>query len=388
MFVTNKNGMAFHPLDSITDFLLPLNISEINDDIGFKDMQLGKHIDCFENSFPDIEKADVIIIGCNETRGENLHKQNMNAADEVRKQLYRLYSWHNEINIVDAGNVKSGATLQDSYAALKTVIAEFLEYNKRVVILGGSHDLTLAQYGAYTIAEKVIEATCVDAKLNLNIESDMPAENFLMPVLTAQPNYIKHYNHIGFQSYLVHPGMLETIDKLRFDCFRVGHVKENMEEVEPAIRNSDLFSFDIAAIQNSYAPANHISPNGFTGEEACALMQFAGMSSTINTVGIYGYLPAKDVEHLTAKQISQMIWYFLDGMQKSKMEADLNDAESFTEYKLVFAEMQTSFLQSKKTGRWWMQLPSGNYTACSHHDYITASKNEIPERWFRIMERS
>ena len=29
-----------------------------------------------------------------------------------------------------------------------------------------------------------------------------------------------------------------------------------------------------------------------------------------------------------------------------------------------------------------MQLPSGNYTACSHHD-ITASKNEIPERWFQ-----
>lgn len=170
-----QTGMAFHPLDSITDFLLPLNISEINDDIGFKDMQLGKHIDCFENTFPDIKNADVIIIGCNETRGENLQKQPISAANEVRKQLYRLYSWHNEINIADAGNVKTGATLQDSYAALKTVTAEFLEHNKKVIILGGSHDLTLAPYGAYTIAEKVIEATCVDAKLNLNIESDVPA---------------------------------------------------------------------------------------------------------------------------------------------------------------------------------------------------------------------
>ena len=56
-----------------------------------------------------------------------------------------------------------------------------------------------------------------------------------------QPNYLRHYNHIAFQSYYVHPRMLETMDKLRFDCFRVGHVKESIEEMEPVIRNSDLF---------------------------------------------------------------------------------------------------------------------------------------------------
>ena len=115
--------------------------------------------------------------------------------------MYSLYHWHNEISIADAGNIKTGATLQDSYAALKTVVAELLQHGKKVVILGGSHDLTLAQYDVYATAEKIIEATCVDAMIDLNMDSILPAENFLMPLLTGQPNFVRHYNHIGFQVF-------------------------------------------------------------------------------------------------------------------------------------------------------------------------------------------
>ena len=151
----------------------------------------------------------------------------------------------------------------------------------------------------------MIEATCVDALIDLNIDSVNRSDNFLMEMLTDEPNYIGHYNHIGFQSYYVHPHMLETMDKLRFDCFRTGNVKENIEEMEPVIRNSTLFSFDLSAIAHSYAPSNSASPNGFNGEEACTLMRYAGLSPNVDTVGIYGYQPEKDRDHLTAKQISQ-----------------------------------------------------------------------------------
>jgi hypothetical protein len=178
------------------------------------------------------------------------------------------------------------------------------------------------------------------------------------------------------------------MDKLRFDCFRVGNVKENIEEMEPVIRNSNLFSFDISAIAHAYAPANSISPNGFTGEEACALTRYAGLSPNVNTVGIYGYIPEKDRDSLTARQIGQMLWYLLDGKSKGKREAALQDKDAFIEYHTAFAEVQTTFLQSKKTSRWWMQLPDKKYIACSYNDYLQASSNEIPERWLRAQERS
>jgi len=202
------------------------------------------------------------------------------------------------------------------------------------------------------------------------------------------PNYLKHYNHIGFQSYYVHPIVLETLDKLRFDCYRVGNVKEALDEMEPVIRNSHLFSFDMSALGNAYSPASTISPNGLTGEEACALFRYAGMSPTISTVGIYGYNPHHDQQELSAKQIAQQLWYLLDGRSRGKREASLTDKDSFNEYYMAFAEVETVFLQSKKTGRWWMQLPDKKFIACSYKDYLLASSNEIPERWLRAQERS
>lgn len=373
---------------SLSDFLTPLNLAELSNDEGFKDTQLGRHIAAFEDEIPDINDADIILVGCNENRGLGGVQHKIIAADQVRKEFYTLYHWHKDVAIADLGNIKIGASLQDTYAALKTVVLELIEKNKKVVILGGSHDLTLAQYNAYAAKGEIIEVACVDARIDLNIDSILPADNFLMELLCGSPNYVKHYNHIGFQSYMVHPHMLETIDKLRFDCYRVGKVKENIEEIEPVVRNGNMLSFDIAAIQHAHAPANHLTPNGFTGEEACTIMQYAGLSKSISSIGIYGYLPNQDVHQLTAKQISHMLWYIMDGVYKSKHEADLENHTDFNEFHLAFADVETSFLQSKRTGRWWMQLPDGKYIACSQTDYIVAASNDIPERWMRAVERS
>jgi hypothetical protein len=214
------------------------------------------------------------------------------------------------------------------------------------------------------------------------------ADHFLMEMLTGEPNFMKHYSHLAFQSYFVHPYMLENMDKLRFDCFRVGTVKEQIDEMEPVIRNCRMVSFDLSAMAHAYAPGSAISPNGLNGEEACVLARYAGMSPVVNSFGIYGYQPAKDPEELTAQQISQMIWYYIDGINKGKTEAALKERDSFYEYNTAFAEVETLFLQSKRTGRWWMQLPDTRFIACSYKDYLIASNNDIPERWLRAQERN
>ena len=45
-------------------------------------------------------------------------------------------------------------------------------------------------------------------------------------------------------------------------------------------------------------------------------------------------------------------------------------------------------MKSKKTKRWWMQMPDKNFIACSYNDYLSASMNDIPERWLRAQERT
>jgi arginase family enzyme len=375
-------------MQDIFDFLVPVNMEELHDDNGFTDGQLAKQIAIFETEIPDMTDVDIVLVGIGEMRGSGVLTGESYAPDKIRKQLYKLHYWHSDVRIADIGNVKTGATLTDSYAALKTVLSEILKAGKTAVILGGSHDITLAQYTVYKDLNMVVEATCVDALIDLRGDSSVRSENFLLDMLTTEPNVIRHYNHIGFQSYFVHPRLLETMDKLRFDCFRVGKVKENMEEMEPVIRNSHFMSFDISAVKYSDAPSNTQSPNGFTGEEACMLTRYAGMSGNLSSFGIYGYNPQLDVKELTAKQIAQMLWYFIDGKSRSKQEIRLEERNNFNEFHTAFAEVDTVFLQSRKTNRWWMQMPDKKFIACSHNDYLKASVNQIPERWLRIQERS
>ncbi len=375
-------------MHDLLDFLSPVSFADINDDEHYTEGQLGKHILTQQDEDFDIDIADIVIVGVRETRGNGGGARENNAADMIRKQLYRLHWWHTDITVADAGNVATGATLNDSYAAVRTVLEELYRRKKTVIIIGGSHDITLAQYNAYRCTDTLVEATCIDAEINLRGESTVPAENFLMEMFTGDPNILKHYNHLAFQSYFVHPRMLETIDKLRFDCYRLGNVLENIEETEPVLRNTNMLSVDISALKYSDAPANKNCPNGLSGIDACMLTRFAGMSSNLNSMGIYGYSPAQDTDEITARQISQMIWYFIDGRHRMKQESSLEERQNFNEFHTVFAEVDTVFLQSKRTDRWWMQMPDGKFIACSKNDYLSAGKNEFPERWLRVQERN
>ena len=374
-------------LTTILDYLGPINLDLLSKDEGYRDTQLGKHIKANEGILPDVTAADLVIIGAGECRGGGFALNGHEAANAVRAALYSLYYWHTQVTIVDLGNVKLGQSIQDSYAALRTVVSELLLQNKKVLIMGGSHDITLAQYHAYTSIPTLVNAVVVDAKIDLDLEARLPADHFLEELFTGLPNHLNHYAHIGFQSYFMHPHMLETIDKLRFDCYRLGKVREDIEEMEPAIRDSHMMSFDISAIQNAQAPANHLTPNGFNGEEACILMQYAGMSWKTSTIGLFGYQAELDNNGLTAIQMAQMIWYVIDGIQKGKKESPLADSERFKEFHIAFSDIETNFLQSKSTGRWWMQTHNNQWTPCSYKDYLVASNNEIPERWLRALER-
>jgi len=371
----------------IADFLEPVQLAIISGDEPFHDGQMGKSVFIYEQEFPDLNEVDIVITGCGEQRGAG-PLRNTTSPDAVRREFYKMYNWHPDMRVADIGNIRSGASLNDTYAALKTVVREVNALGKPIIILGGSHDLTLAQYQACADNGQLAEAVCVDAKIDLDLNSPAKADNFLMEMLTGEPNFVRHYNHIGFQSYYVHPHMLETLDKLRFDCFRVGKVRENMEEMEPVIRQAQIFSLDISAIAHAYAPANGLSPNGFTGEEACSLLRYAGMSPVAGSIGIYGFDETHDKEQMTARQISQMIWYYIEGKSRGTREALIHDKDGFNEFHTAFAEVATTFLQSKRTGRWWMQMPDQQFIACSYNDYILASSNEIPERWLRAQERS
>ena len=314
-------------------------------------------------------------------------------------------AWHlkndGRFKVVDLGNVKAGNNVTDTYFAVGAVMEELLAGNVVPIIIGGSHDLTLAQYMGYAKSGKKVNLAMIDERIDLqDVDGPVTDENFLGKILAYEPNYLAHYIHLGYQSYFTDAKSINTLDKLNFEFMRLGEVRKNIEEVEPMVRDADMLTFDINAVKQSDAPAHReASPNGFPGEEACQITRYAGLSDRLTSIGIYGINPSFDKAHQTTQLAAQMVWYFVDGFYSRKNDYPLQAERDMLKYIVDFkeGEYELIFWKSKKSDRWWLQLPdTGKNTrrmnenmmvACSYTDYLQACKDELPDRWIKAYER-
>src|SRR5690606_25607432 len=103
-----------------------------------------------------------------------------------------------------------------------------------------------------------------------------------------------------------------------------------------------------------YEPAN---PFGLTGEEACQLCWYAGISDNLTSLGIYEYDPACDSRNLTATTIATMVWYFIEGFYHRKKEIHFS-GKHFTKYAIAFNEGpdRMVFYKSKNSEKWWLEV--------------------------------
>lgn len=358
-------------------------------DIPLVDQQIGKNIKIVTAKDHNIDDADFVIVGCGEFRQQYPNSTYSDGPDTIREVLYQSFYWHKDVIIADLGNIIEGQSAKDTHFALLEVLTELDKLEKKVLIIGGSHDLSIQQYLLFKNKKEVLDMCVFDmlADIDSNVQANR-YDNHLMEALTTTPNFIRNFSLIGFQSYYVNPHIIETFDRYGFDCIRVGKARENMNHIEPSLRMSKVCSIDINAVRFADAPANRTgSPNGFYGDEMCKITRFAGMSNQLNSIGIYGYQPKFDNGTITAKLIAQMIWYFIDGIHLLKSEASFEDVDGFFDYNISFTDQNIFFKKSKRTNRWWMQLPEGQFIPCTYEDYLLASNNEIPERWLRELER-
>ena len=356
-----------------------------------------KNIKIFSEKMPEYKGAHVAIIGVNETRGAGHHAGQNSSPDEVRKKLYELKRGAGSYRIIDLGNLNAGIDLDESYVRLSEVCRMLLESNVLPVIIGGSHDLDYGQYWAYEGFEKLVSLVNVDAFLDLEDKHGVaPERRHLHKILLHEPNYLLSYTHLAYQSYLIDPASIGVLEKLYFESFRIGQMRTNLAEMEPAIRQADLLSFDVSAIRSSDAPgSDRAQPFGLSGEDACQIAWYAGMNEKLSSLGIYGYSPGlDDVHHKTASVVATMIWYFIEGYYHRKNEQDFrsNDFTKFTVSMPVEPETLT-FYKSKFTERWWMEIPMPvksvysrkSIVPCSYKDYQVATNGELPDRFISAL---
>jgi formiminoglutamase len=384
---------------NFSEYLEPVSLAQ-------GDLKFNYTDNCFLNSIstetdPDLSQYKIAIIGVDDDRASYNNKGCGLAANEIRKYLYRLVRVSNDLKIVDLGNLKSGATLNDTYFALSSILEELIKNNVIPITIGGGQDLTYANFLAYKNLEQTVNLVSVDSKLNLGEpDEEINSNNFLTKIILHQPNFLFNYSNIGYQSYFVDKSEIDLMNKLYFDVYRLGQVQSSIEEVEPIVRNADMLSFDVSSIRQSEAPGNNnASPNGFYGEQACQIARYAGLSDKLTSIGFHEVNSEMDVNGQTSHLVAQMIWYVVDGVVNRKKDFPIGSRKTYTKYivNIQEGENELVFYKSDKSERWWMDVPYPAHqkikyerhllVPCSYKDYQTACNNEMPDRWWQTFQK-
>jgi len=174
-------------------------------------------------------------------------------------------------------------------------------------------------------------------------------------------------------------------------------LQNNMEEVEPILRDADMVSIDVSVLRMSDAPAHaQASPHGFYGEQLCQIARYAGVSDKVSSIGFYELNPHYDVNHQTAQLVAHAIWYFIEGYYNRKDDSPQEDNNYYRfTVKLEEVDHEIIFWKSKRTERWWMEMPFRNtkfsreqhLIPCSFADYQLACNEELPDKWMKYFTK-
>jgi formiminoglutamase len=379
---------------NLNNYFNPVELDKPEDTALLSESILGKNINIntASNLIDEISNYDIAILGIPEDRNSS-NKGVSLAPDNIRAKLYQLYKINDKLKIIDLGNLKEGNTYNDTYYGLRDVLIELLDNQVISVIMGGTQDLTYASYLAFEHYKSKINLVTVDSVIDLN-ENRFDAKSYLSKIILNNEKIFKYIN-LAHQQYLNDHKVLKKLESLFFDSVRLGLIRSDISMVEPILRDADILSFDICAVKQSDAPANHYaSPNGLHAEEACQIAKYSGLSDSISSFGIYELNPVYEKTNQTSSLAAQIIWYFIEGYSVRKIEDPLSDNKNFKVFIVSHKDMEyeITFYKSMITNRWWMVIPKADSSnpliiACSHEDYQQACNHEIPDLWWKSYQR-
>lgn len=347
-----------------------------------------------EADFPNLDNVNIALITVDEYRGAEVENSDEDFVN-FRKYLYSLFPGNWNFTIADLGTIQSGASLEDTYFLVKSISEDLIRKKITPIIIGGSQDLTYPLYRAYDNLDQMVNLVVVDNAFDFAKETALPFNSYLSRVVVEEPCNLFNYANLGYQTYFNSQEEIDLVEKLFFESYRLGEVSNNITIAEPVMRDADLVSFDLCAVQSSYSGNyQQFNPNGFTGKEICALARYSGISDKVSSLGLFNfYNSVKEVS-----LVAQILWYFLEGYAFRSNEYPFGSKENYFKYIVPIEEEELVFYKSDKTGRWWIEIPfilNGNnkikrntLLPCTHDDYLAACEQERPERWWKAQRRN
>lgn len=294
-------------------------------------------------------------------------------SDATRREFYKTSFPFEKVSIFDLGNIRN-----KNPEFINQAISQFKNDKINLVILGS--DSNICENIVKNSPENVSDVAFVEKSGNLFFQDS------LQQYFITSPNILKA-GLISYQTHLLNPKILE-IKKFN-NSIRLGKLRNDFKELEPVLRNVDFLVFNLDSIRYSEVPGvPNTSPSGLTSEEASQIMKYLGLNNQQNYINFVGFDTKYDFHKQGAMLISQLIWYYIEGVDQQIFE-NIDDPNSIVTFVVELQDYNLSlqFIQSKKTGRWWVQIPEyenepSYFVACSQEDFDKAKKNELSHRIF------
>lgn len=379
---------------------LSIYFSQFGDQLEINGKKIGGKITVnSQGDFYHPKKNEIAILFVPEYSNSD-YEVKKNQINLIRKSFYDLFPGDWSCKITDLGTIQAGESFEDTRLALSEVCSELIKNNVVPLVIGGSQDLTLAIYQAYQSLEQTVNLLDIDCAFDMgDPDQNISEKSWINKILLQKPNYLFNYTLLGYQSYLTDLEELNLLDKLYFDGLRLGDFNANKSLVEPIARNTDILSFDLDAIRGSdYSGNSRRLPHGIYGEDACAIMRYAGLSDKLTCLGLFNLQLGAKAEN-DAGLIAQMIWYFIEGFSNRKGDYPIGTKKTYTKYLVSIDNFKDEivFYKSDKSSRWWMEVPYPKVQGarfqrhlmipCNYEDYQNALTNEMPNLWWKTFEK-
>jgi arginase family enzyme len=283
---------------------------------------------------------------------------------------------------------------ENTYSNLENVLLELLKKGKQIVILGGSQDFTYAITKAFDSYQNLYNLSMIDAVIDASlIDSELDNTNYLTKILSNDSSKLHNISIFGLQTYYNHSAKYQIFDKLFVDYYKLSEIQNDILDAEPEIREAHIVSFDVGSIKNADLPGQVESrPNGFTGQQACALARQTGISVQNRVFGLFEYNPFYDKNLVSANLLAQVLWYYFEGSNRKTDDYPYINKSELMKFYVENEILSLIFYKNKKTDRWWVETKGirmeGRLFSCSENDYKSAVSQKITNRIYRIINKN
>ena len=375
----------------INGYLCPLSEDLIEFKSNLSRGTLGSNITLYNSEKTDYSSIDIAIVGLNEYRNsDEISDESLNL-ENFRREFYSLFYGNWSANILDLGDVISGKSFSDTYYAVNSIHQDLINQNIVVIFIGGGQDFTFPLYQSLSKKHNKVNISSVDNKFDFGkIKKQFSSSSYMSEIIMDKKNSLNHFCNLGYQTFLNSQEEIDLLNKFNFESHRLGNITENIKIVEPVLRETNLLTVDFKSIKSSELNFVHNYSNGFESSQFCSVLRYAGMSNSINSVGLFELLDSS----ISSALLSQSIWYFIEGYcLRIKEDPNSSNFKGYT-YNVFCEGTNLKFYNSELSQKWWVEfineIETKNISSllpCNKRDYLMACDGTFSDRLIMFLKR-